>query len=131
MTDHPTAPTSHNPPKRPACGSRAYLPTVLVPLAVGLAPAGSGEPADVQRQLRCVLEEHHEGPHYGFVLDLEGIGTGAVWTRWRTEEEPGAVFVLADCDLGSPDGMDACEEFAGHPGGHTWQLADPWRDARV
>lgn len=131
MTDHPTPPTSPNPPTRAVCGSRVGLPTHLVVDTLRLAPLQSGELDPVQRELRCVLEEHHDGPHHGLVRELDGADTGSVWAPWHTGAEPAGVVRLADCDADSAGGAVVCEEFAGHPGGHTWQMADPWRNAEV
>jgi len=131
MTDHPTPPTSPNPPARAVCGSRAGLPTYLVVDVLALAPLRSGELDGVQRELRCVLEVHHDGPHFGLVREVEGADSGSVWARWHAYDAPREVLRLADCDGADRDGADVCEEFAEHPGGHTWQLADPWRNARV
>lgn len=126
MTEPSTANVAYATPR--VCGARTYLPGRLVPMALKLArtTAGDGDPNDVQRMLRCPLTQHHDGPHHGFVMDLDGVDTGSVWTPWRTGDEPALVMVLGDCPGRSQDGTRACEEFAGHPGAHTWQLPDPW-----
>ncbi|MFC4030268.1 hypothetical protein ACFO3J_02150 [Streptomyces polygonati] len=137
MTDHPTPPNYPDPPgpldppDRRVCGDRAHLPTRLVLLALRLAPSREGQREDVQRELRCVMEEAHAGAHHGFAMELDGVDTGSVWTRWLAGEEPGDVVVLADCNAARADGMDACGEFAGHPGAHSWELDDPWRATRA
>jgi hypothetical protein len=112
------------------CGKCAHLSTQFESLALNLAHGGSYGPDDVELQPRCGLEEHHEGPHHGLLLDLEGRAAQAVWTRWEQSRKPQAVLVLADCPAQSADGMEACAEFADHPGGHTWELARPSRGER-
>lgn len=118
---------------RPVCGERTYLPAPLV--AAALSEGGSigpdAEPADVERQLRCTLEAHSTGDHHAFVRELAGTATGAVWTRWTRGHLPTAVVVLADCpavDLYGPS-PGGCADFAGHTGGHSWQLADVQRES--
>lgn len=132
MTDSPAtdpAPLTASASTAPTCGNMAYLPTALVPLALAAHAEGTYGREDVQRQLRCGLEKHHDGAHHGFVMELAGADSGSVWTRWVTDAAPEAVVVLPDCDGRTEDGKDVCEEFAGHPGRHTWQLEDPWHNA--
>lgn len=112
---------------RPVCGERASLPTGLVHTAWKFAPdiATAG---DIQRELRCTLEQHTGGDHHAFVMHLAGTDSGSVWTRWTRGNDPATVLVLLDCDAVSPGpGFEPCCEFASHSGGHTWQVADPWR----
>jgi hypothetical protein len=118
------------PVNRPPCGALAYLGGALVPLALEVAGGEPHTADDVLRHLRCELERGHEGPHHGLVLNLDGVETGSVWTRWGAGISPQDVVVLADCDGASEDGMEACAEYAGHPGGHTWELDGSWRAAR-
>jgi hypothetical protein len=98
---------------------------VLVTLAFDRA-AGA-RPEDVEVNLRCVLQAHADGEHHGFVMELDGIDSGAVWATW-TDEPPTAVEVRADCRAVSPPerGSQPCCEFAGHPGAHTFDTDDSW-----
>lgn len=112
---------------RPVCGERSHLPEHLVRAALGHGTC-DGEPADVERQLRCTLEAHTTGDHHAFVTELAGATTGAVWTRWIRGHLPTAVVVLADCPAVSTHGSrEPCADFAGHAGAHSWQLADATR----
>jgi hypothetical protein len=116
---------------RPVCGERAYLRPETALAAGQLAPDPAlVQPSDIERHLRCTLEQHGTGDHYAFVMDLDGVTTGSVWTRWNRGHAPTVVLVQPDCPGTSPDPrQEPCCEFADHPGGHTWQLADPWRAA--
>lgn len=118
------------PPETPVvCGERVGLPAALVAAARRLAPQGGTQPEDVQRELRCTLERHVVGDHHAFVLELPGPAAGAVWARWIRGHRPATVVVLPDCSAtGPPPRSEPCAEFAAHPGLHTWQLHDPWRD---
>jgi hypothetical protein len=122
-----TSATADRPPSRKPCGDLAGLPPVLVSAALMFAPRDPDEGGDdVMRLLRCPLERYHEGQHYTMVRDLTGVDTGSVWTRWWSDERPATVLVLPDCGAHSAGRRRVCEEFAGHPGGHTWELDDPW-----
>jgi hypothetical protein len=113
-----------NEPLRATCGERALLPERLARGASELAHGARD--ADAERHLRCVLEAHTTGDHRAFVL--EGAAAGSVCTRWTRGNPPDAVFVLPDCGTTGPAPVrEPCCEFRGHPGGHTWQLTDPWR----
>jgi len=109
------------------CGTGGYLPTALVPAAVALEKhPGWAASTDVERRLRCTLETHHRGAHHGLVLELAGVDTGSVWTTWTADQPPGTLTVLPDCPaLEGGDGREPCCGYAGHPGGHTFQLRDP------
>lgn len=112
----------------PVCGARQYLPGRLVPLALRLETSRDrpAETADVARGLRCTMQAHgDEVPHYGLVLDLAGAETGSVWTTWAAGSVPELLVVLPDCP---GDGGRPCNEWAAHPGGHTWQVHDPLSD---
>jgi len=111
----------------PVCGAITFLPSHLVEAAVGLAAPGSAERADVERHVRCTLQAHPaDGDHHGLVMDLEGRDTGSVWTRWGPGRPPAEVVVLPDCPGEAAAGGEACCEFEGHPGGHSYELADEW-----
>lgn len=110
----------------PVCGAREYLPAALVPAAIALEKqVGEATETDVERHVRCTIQEHEDGLHTAFVMDLDGVHTGSVWTSWATGEQPAAVFVMADCD--GADG-EPCREFRRHPGGHSHQIHDPWTE---
>lgn len=125
----PTCSPAARPKARPMCGERVLLPSRLVEDALAVEPAASAGTDDVERDLRCTLEAHADGDHYGFVREPAGAGPGGVWTRWESGQQPGAILVLPDCEAAGPPetGREACGEFAGHPGGHTWELAERWR----
>lgn len=110
------------------CGERTALPASLVAAARKFAPPGATSPDDVQRELRCTLEQHPLGDHHAFVMELPGATSGAVWTRWTRGHRPTAVFVLPDCTHASPPpSAEPCCEFTAHPGAHSWQLHDAWQ----
>lgn len=111
----------------PVCGATAVLADPLATQVLAVAtPHGCAELPEVERQLRCLLQAHESGGHYALALDLPGAETGAVWARW----EPGAAppcFVLAvlpDCPATDRVSREPCSEFAGHHGGHTYELTD-------
>lgn len=112
---------------RPICGELTHLPEHLVRAAIAVAAPAHARTEDVGRDLRCTLERHVIGDHFAFVLD-RGLTTTSVWTRWTRGNQPGDVFVQSDCDTASsPEtGREPCGEFAGHPGGHTFDIDDPW-----
>lgn len=107
------------------CNARAYLPSGLVPVALALETRSTPADTEVERGLRCSLQGQHDNDHHGLVLELDGIDTGSVWTRWTTDQLPYVVVVLPDCPGA---GGQACSEFAGHPGGHTPEMHDPYSD---
>lgn len=111
---------------RPVCGERTELPAHLVPLVLALGTPGAVTTADVERALRCTLEDHAVSDHYAMVMELGSHA--AVWTRWIRGRPPAAVLVLLDCPGADPSAADGgpCSEFAGHSGGHSNSLADPW-----
>ncbi|UWE08706.1 hypothetical protein [Actinacidiphila bryophytorum] len=112
----------------PICGERTCLPPELAAFATEFAAPGS-HGAEVQRYLRCCLQEHDETDHdhYAYVLDLDGPDSGSVWTSWVRGEAPECLVVLQDCPAVSAkeDGRQPCCEFLNHPGQHTWHIDDP------
>jgi hypothetical protein len=118
MTEYTLAPL-------PSCGEHFSLPTHLVPLAMAFAPPGTAESFDVDCELRCTLQAHITGDHYAFVMELPK-DPGSVWTQWNRHREPLGLAHLADCPTRKTTG-DACCGFAGHPGAHSYDLADPWQ----
>jgi hypothetical protein len=117
------------------CSARAYLPEALVDEALAFeTEAGEAQPDLVQRHLRCTLEEHEAiGLHHAIVMELNGEETGAVWARWMADRLmsprsfPGDLLVLPDCPEQS-DAQQPCREAAGHRGGHSWEINDPWTE---
>ncbi|WNI16893.1 hypothetical protein [Actinacidiphila sp. ITFR-21] len=109
------------------CGRRSFLPAALVPAAVALEPhPGRASAADVERDLRCTLQAHGDDDHQAFVLDLDGPDTGAVWASWCDGTVPAQVRVLPPCP--AVGGGEPCMEYAGHRGGHSFELHDPLAD---
>ncbi|NUS15247.1 MAG: hypothetical protein HOY69_28265 [Streptomyces sp.] len=78
---------------------------------------------DVQQVLVCAIDHAGSTEHRAVVLGLRGPHAGSLWATWCDDAEPSVVVELADCPV-VRDG-EACSEFAGHPGGHSWELADP------
>jgi len=110
---------------QPVCGARTYLPTDLVPAALALETSTDrpAVEADVERNLRCTRQDHdHEDEHTSLVLELDGVDTGSVWARWFYARLPERLVVLPDCP--GANGQ-ACSEFEGHPGGHSFEIHDP------
>lgn len=124
-----TADIRHRPGSRlPVCGKRARLPRHLVPRAVFLATANAAAEADIETDLVCALQAHASGAHHAFVMHIDGIDTGSVWTSWPGSGAPATVEVRADCEVVGPyeRGGDPCCEFDGHPGAHTFDVDDLW-----
>jgi hypothetical protein len=112
----------------PVCGRWVWLPERQVPAAVAYAPAGAASADDVDRDLRCGLQAHATGRHLAYVMDLDGRDTGSVWAGWEDGGVP-VLAVLPDCPACRPPG-DACCLYGEHPGGHSYELADPWLPGR-
>lgn len=104
------------------CSAMTVLPDPLARTALAWTGDHHGDPADI-RDLRCTLESHTGGYHYALVHDV--AGNTAVWSRWPQGSIPDTLLVLPDCLATHPD-HGGCSEYEGHPGGHTWQLHDPW-----
>ncbi|MER5769982.1 hypothetical protein [Streptomyces sp. NPDC001985] len=68
--------------------------------------------------LRCVLEQHRSGAHWGPV----GPGPCETWASWETGHLPTSALSLPRC--GEPP---ACTLFHHHPGAHSPALSDPLR----
>lgn len=114
----------------PVCGERARLPDDVVPAALAVAPPGTMPcPDEVDRDLRCTLQAHLVGDHYAYVLHLESRRTGSVWAHWPGT--PGnnspTLVVLPDCPgtAPAPPGRKLLP-IRPPPGGHYWELTDPW-----
>jgi hypothetical protein len=109
----------------PVCGRITRLPDHLVQEALRIAARyRAAEEADVERKLWCHLQVHGDGDHFAHVLDLAGVDTGAVWARWADGKPVAALDVRPDCSFVDPESLEACCEFALHPGAHTHQLTD-------
>jgi hypothetical protein len=112
--------------RRPVvCGERGYLLVRLVPAVLALAGPGAA-PAEVERHLRCTLQDHDRGDHAAFVMELDGVDSGSVWAHWTSGRFPAAVTVHPDCPASDAACRDVCCEYEGHPGVHTYELQDPW-----
>ncbi|MCA1221727.1 hypothetical protein [Streptomyces sp. 8L] len=127
-------PPAQPPQRARVCGAASRLPERLVLAALRLAPDPYGEPDErlVERRLSCTREAHADGDHYAPVREVDGPRGGAVWTRWPPGGRPVAVEVIADCPAvtSGTDGREACAEFLGHPGRHTWELEQAPRPCR-
>lgn len=113
---------------RRICGRRVMAPLTLRMATLSAASAlasGTYSDDDVQHELVCAIDHAGSTEHRAVVLSLRGPHAGALWTVWRDGTEPSAVVELPDCP-GVRD-SEACSEFAGHPGGHSWELTDPPR----
>lgn len=114
-----------DPTQPPVCGVPTMLPLALFVGALDMETVpGCADITDVEEHPVCLLQTHPLGPHYGIVMELDGPDTGAVWAVWSDKGSPHLV-VLPDCNGTTPDRMDACCHYAGHPGGHSYQLHDP------
>lgn len=114
-----TAPPASRPP---ICSALTTLPDPLARTALSWAGDRQTAPADI-RDLRCTLEHHVTGDHYAMVHDA--TATTAIWTRWPPGGTPEILLVLPDCPATDPVHGGCCE-YEGHPGGHNWQVHDPW-----
>lgn len=108
----------------PVCGSLADLPAALRDAADALTAVEDVEPSDVEPKLRCVLQAHVEGDHEALVQELTGVHSGSVWTSWSDGQGPAELVVRSDCSARRTD--DACCSYAHHPGGHSYEVSDPW-----
>jgi hypothetical protein len=94
---------------------------------VPLPVCGECRLLDGGTDLRCVLQAHGSGAHHAHAVHLDGVDTGAVWARWETPDDRVTFETLPDCptvDPATPD--EACCAYDGHPGAHSYHLADPW-----
>ncbi|MFD6800788.1 hypothetical protein [Streptomyces cyaneofuscatus] len=105
------------------CTAVALLPPPDHVLALS-APEHRPEPGHVL----CELGEDHEGDadHATMLWDEGGLPGSAVWVRWNTERTE--LAPLPWCPALDPRN-DACGLFAGHPPGHSWEVADPTDEA--
>lgn len=110
------------PDRPPICDARVRLPLQLARTAQLWAQKPTCDPAEIQ-ELRCTLEAHAASDHYAHVVEMTATTGG--WARWPDGGSPEVLLVLSDCPATGPN-KDACSEYEGHPGGHTWQVADPW-----
>jgi hypothetical protein len=110
----------------PVCGATAALPEALTAQAVALAGRhASAGSLEAESHLRCCLQVHEFGRHYALAMELPGAETGAIWASWEPVAPPCFVLeVLPDCSAADEVSREPCSEFAGHSGGHTYQLAE-------
>ncbi|WP_411101416.1 hypothetical protein [Streptomyces sp. cmx-4-9] len=104
-------------PGRPVCGAPGVLSGAHLEALARLLSGQRGALREVLGAgpaLRCTLERH-TGPHMDVVR--EGPAGSALWARWPGCE---TVLVLPDCPAGG-----GCGQYLSHPGGHTWEVADP------
>lgn len=52
------------------------------------------------------------------------MSSGSVWTTWNDARHPAEISTRPDCLARTTD--EVCCAFAGHPGGHTYEVTDPW-----
>lgn len=126
MTESTALPVSADRRLPASCGERTSLPDELAAKALAFGGGSDVGPGDVQTDVRCTLQVHATGDHFALVRDLEGIDTGSVWTSWIRGHRPADVFVLSDCNAVQDRTHEPCCEFTDHPGGHTFDIADPW-----
>lgn len=110
------------------CGRRVPTPAALVTEALTMANTTAPEAyerGDVQPDLVCTIDHAASAEHRAVVLGLRGVHAGSLWTAWNDGTEPHALVELPDCPAVGHG--EACSEFEGHPGGHSWELADPPR----
>jgi hypothetical protein len=110
------------------CGRRVSAPPALVTAALSMANAAAPatyEHEDVQQDLVCAVDHAGSAEHRAVVLGLRGVQAGSLWTAWNDGTEPRALVELPDCPAVRHG--EVCSEFEGHPGGHSWELADPPR----
>ncbi|WP_328470603.1 hypothetical protein [Streptomyces sp. NBC_00448] len=117
-------------PQRFICGRRTLMPPQLVTTAVNMANAADPNSDDLgyvaddaYDLLICTLQLHRGPVHHGAVLNLRGPEAGTVWAVWRDDVGSSLALVFPDCPARSNG--EACSEFAGHPGAHSWDLTDP------
>ncbi|WP_326699249.1 hypothetical protein OG909_19240 [Streptomyces sp. NBC_01754] len=73
----------------------------------------------------CELGEGHGDDHAALLWDLDE-DSGGVWARWNERRSRLAPF--AWCPEADVEG-GACELFAEHSSGHSWEVVDPTRAA--
>ncbi|MFI1018005.1 hypothetical protein [Streptomyces sp. NPDC020965] len=89
------------------------LPRVLVATT-------DGPLSDITRStlVLCVLDKHTTGDHHAVIETTDGA---ALWARWLGTTL--YLVSLPNCESqGPPPHSAPCCHFAGHGGGHTWEL---------
>lgn len=109
----------------PACGAVGALSPLHLDALARLRATHSGALREVLGagpELRCSLGRH-SGPHMDVLR--EGPPGTALWARWGRSgaDRAEAVLALPDCPAGG--GGEGCGQYLSHPGGHTWEVADP------
>ncbi len=107
----------------PHCAASTKLPNALYDVITTMG-RDRANPDAVETDMLCILQAHVEGDHHGFVVELMGADCGSAWTTWATGQEPGDILVRNDCAAAKND--EACCSYAGHPGGHTYEISNPW-----
>lgn len=111
-------------PLRHVCNETASVPEKFVGRVLDLVPGGGYTASDVEREVRCTMEEHAMPLHFGLVLELRDPKASAVWLVWDSRDMVFSLQVSGDCLAAAPHGSAICTEFKAHPGGHTWELTD-------
>lgn len=108
------------------CESASFLPPQVRTELIRTYP--SVDRHLIVEDLVCVLGSHGEGEHYAVLYDhFAAPIMGALWTRWRDNELPDSCWIRPDCPSRSPS-ADACGHFLAHPGAHSWETEERWKD---
>lgn len=110
------------------CGRRIATSSVLVTEALTMANTAAPEACeheDVQQDIVRAIDHAAPAEHRAVVLGLRGVQAGSLRTAWNDGTEPRALVDLRDCPAVRHG--EACGEFEGHPGGHSWELVDAFR----
>lgn len=86
------------------------------------------EPYQLHDKLRCTLEAHTTGKHYGLARSLPMSYPAEVWACWSDGQQPSGVVTLPDCAATNVHLDEACVLFDEHPGSHSWALSDTDKD---
>ncbi|MGI5352910.1 hypothetical protein ACQEU8_32725 [Streptomyces sp. CA-250714] len=117
--------------ERRICGARMELrPAYRAALRMIPGDLPDAEGGEMHSSLRCILEAHHMGMHYGLARSLPMDYPGEVWACWPGDQQPSGAINLPDCAVINPTEPDeACVLFNQHAGEHSWALADPEEEA--
>ncbi|MFJ9621025.1 hypothetical protein [Streptomyces sp. NPDC101181] len=84
-----------------------------------------GEPPEAAHVL-CELGGGHDGDHAAMLWDEGGRPGSAVWARWSGDR---ARLVSHPWCPVRDARQEACELFADHRSGHSWEVTDPTYEA--